>query len=198
MSVLSSIGGVLNSRKAGNVLLLVLLLFGGYYFAVRGMRFFAVPSQSMEPTLLPGDQLVTLKESSYQRGDIVVFRAGGEYLVKRIAGVGGDRLLIAEGALFINDSYASEPYILEPMRYSVSPPVEVPEGNVFVLGDNRNNSEDSSYDRMTYPVSSIIGKVVFRYFPYDRWGRVSPYPLQTANELAPAEIRAGRGAAATP
>ena len=183
MSEASTFGRILRSRAAANVLLAVLLLIGVYFFAFRGMRFFAVPSNSMEPTLEPGDQLVTLKYAAYERGDIVVFRTNGEYMVKRIAAVGGDSLLIAEGALFLNESYASEPYIMEPMVYHVSPPVEVPEGHIFVLGDNRNNSEDSSYDRQTYPVSSIVGKVIFRYYPYARWGRVQSYPLRTADEL---------------
>jgi len=188
MSFLSSVRGVLRSKTAGNVFLLILVLIGGYFFAIRGMRFFAVPSQSMEPTLLPGDQLVTLKQDTYERGDIIVFRDGGEYMVKRIAAREGDRVLIAEGALFINDSFASEPYIKEPMVYNLSPPVEVGQGQVFVLGDNRNNSEDSSVDGRTHPVSSIIGKVVFRYYPYERWGTVQSYPLRTAEELGlPAE-----------
>ncbi|MBI2435595.1 MAG: signal peptidase I [Candidatus Hydrogenedentes bacterium] len=174
----------LSDRRIGNYVLLGLVIIAGYFFAFRGMRFFAVPSQSMEPALLPGDQLVTLHESHYQRGDIVVLREeNGEYLVKRIAGLPGDSILITEGALFINESYASEPYIKEPMSYTAAPSAPVPPGHVYLLGDNRNNSDDSSANGTNYPLSSVVGKVIFRYYPYDRWGAVASYPLRTVDEL---------------
>lgn len=175
--------GILHSRRVGNVVVLVLLLIAGYYFAFRGMRFFRVPSESMVPTLLVGDQLMTLRQPEYHRGDIVVFRdTNDEYLVKRIAGVGGDSILITEGSLFINEAFVSEPYIKEPMIYTVVPPVLVPPSEFFMLGDNRNNSEDSSIDRHTVPLAKVVGKVMFRYYPYDRWGRVPSYPMETVDE----------------
>lgn len=168
-----------------------------YLGFVRGMRFFAVPSESMEPTLNRGDYLVTLNAAEYTRGDIVVFadpiRDGGN-LVKRIVGIGGDTVAIQAGALFINGQYASEPYILEPMVYEVFPPVEVPDGHVFVLGDNRNDSEDSSYwatlgedpgippglrANPTVSVDSIIGRVRYIYLPWSRRGPVQSFPLST-------------------
>lgn len=165
-----------------------------YLGFVRGMRFFAVPSDSMEPTLYRGDYLLTLSESEYHRGDIVVLKDPTEAgnLVKRIVGVGGDRVSIQAGALFINNQYASEPYIKEPMVYEVFPPVVVPAGHIFVLGDNRNDSQDSSYwaiakdnpsvpDALrvdpTIPVEDIIGKVRYIYLPGSRRGPVRSFPL---------------------
>ncbi len=166
-----------------------------YLGFVRGMRFFAVPSASMEPTLRRGDYLVTLNAEEYRRGDVVVLRdptIEGGNLVKRIVGVGGDVVAIQAGALFLNGKYASEPYILEPMVYELFPPITVPEDNVFVLGDNRNDSEDSSYWAIvrsdpeipaelkadpTIPASDIIGRVRYIYLPGSRRGPVAAFPL---------------------
>jgi len=169
---------VIFGRKAGELatLLLVALLF--YLFVCRGMRFFEVPSGSMEPTLLPMDRLITLDERTYGRGDVVVLRDPQDkqgYIVKRIVAVGGDTVSVSGGALHVNGKYVSEPYINDPPQYYVSP-VRVPEGEVFLLGDNRNNSDDShGSPEQGHPVESIIGRVRFIYYPYSRFGSVKRY-----------------------
>ena len=177
-------------KKAGAVALVLLTLACVYLFVFRGTRFFMVPSGSMEPTLMPSDMLVTMREPAYRRGDIVVLRHNGEYLVKRIVGLGGDSLMVVDGALFINGKYASEPYVREPMRYAIDSPVAVPGDGVFFLGDNRNQSDDSSLPKESWDakfyydlasVSDIVGRVVFRYYPYDRWGPVASYPLTNSD-----------------
>jgi signal peptidase I len=160
-----------------------------YLFAGRGMRFFLVPSSSMEPTLLRQDYLVTLKEKDYRRGDIVVMKdpeVEKGYLVKRIVAVANDTVAIEGGALSLNGAYASEPYLPEPMAVDLDP-VEIPEGHVFVLGDNRNHSDDSSvWEReengrkvrgLPLPAKTIIGKVRYIYNPISRMGPVSGFPL---------------------
>ena len=122
-------------ERAGYAFIAVAAAVLAYLFLGCGMRFFLVPSRSMEPTLYSGDYLLTLKPAAYRRGDVVVLRdreAGGGYLVKRIVGVGGDTLKIEDGALYLNGLYASEPYIAEPMTFSVFDPVTVPEGEFFV------------------------------------------------------------------
>lgn len=166
-------------KPGGQIFLVIFLLLVAYFFGLRGMRFFRVPSESMLPTLHPTDQLVTLKEKTYRRGDIVVMRdtEDGGYFVKRIAGKAGDELLVQGGALYINGGYASEPYVMEPMRYAFREPTRVPEGRVFVLGDNRNNSDDSSIDLKSFPEEDIVGRVCYIYFPYSRFGGVPSYPL---------------------
>lgn len=172
-------------KPGGLALILILACIGVYFFGIRGGRFFLVPSASMEPTLMTGDYVVTVREAEYQRGDIVVFRSpeDGGYIVKRIAGLGGDELMVAFGGLYINGLYASEPYIREAMIYSFEDPFVVPPGEVFYLGDNRNYSEDSSTTMTTKPLTDIVGKVIFRYYPYERSGKIRSYPLKSLAEI---------------
>jgi signal peptidase I len=171
---------ILHGKAAGNVVLLFLVLAGAYFFLAREARFFRIPSSSMEATLFPVDHIVTMADGTYGRGDIVVLRESehpSDFFVKRIVGVGGDAISVRMGALHVNGEYASEPYIMESMEYEISAPVVVPEEHVFVLGDNRNNSSDSHDALETFPVDMIVGRVRFIYYPYDRFGTVSPFPL---------------------
>ncbi len=171
-------------KKGGEILLLLLSLLGLYFFAYRRGQFFRVPSASMAPTLLRGDQIVTVRESSYGRGDIIVLgdpEDGKSYIVKRIAAVGGDTVFVTGGALYVNGAYVSEPYTSEPPNYQMDP-YNVPEGCIFLLGDNRNDSDDSHmWSERALPVSDVTGKVRFIYYPYDRFGFVSGYPPVTAD-----------------
>lgn len=179
---------LLHSKKAGWIAVAMLAALAVFAFGPLGVRFFLVPSSSMETTLMPGDMIVTMREDALHRGDIVVFRHNGEYLVKRVAGLPGDEVSVADGALFLNGKYASEPYMREPMGYVIDPPVRVPDGRMLFLGDNRNHSDDSVPDRKDEGFDfadreSVIGRVVFRYYPYDRMGRIRSYPLtNTAGE----------------
>jgi len=175
-----------------------------YFFVWVGVVPFKVPSGSMMPTLVPGDFLFCVPQPAYHRGDIVVLMdpiPPGGYLVKRITGMPGDTVSAENGYLAINGTYASEPYIREPMNY-VMPPRQVPDGEVFVLGDNRNESDDASHWlidpatgdgietndstvdevggetwKRTVPIDTIVGKVVYIYLPFDRMGPVRSYPL---------------------
>ncbi len=102
-------------RYAAYIVILCVSVVLIYLFAGRGMRFFLVPSSSMEPTLLRRDYLVTLREGAYHRGDIVVIEDPEDkkgYLVKRIVATQGDTLAIDGGALFLNGKYASEPSLV--------------------------------------------------------------------------------------
>lgn len=180
--------------KGGAVASALLVLMAGYAWFGAGIRFFLVPSRSMEPTLLDGDMIVTVPAREYRRGDLVVFRHQGEVLVKRLIGLPGDTVQVVDGALFLNGRYASEPYCKEPMKYLLADPLTVPDGRFFFLGDNRNQSEDSSEaaqegneiepDAVFGDLSRIIGRVVFRYYPYSRFGPVSSYPLRPLQGMA--------------
>lgn len=162
-----------------------------YLFTVREMRFFKVPTSSMEPTFYPNDYLMSLSHPEYHRGDIVIVHdpvGDGGYLVKRIVAVGGDMVAAEGGGLLLNDAYASEPYVKSPMTYRMSPQT-APAETVFILGDNRNNSDDShSWDPRDprNPISpfistdDIVGRVHAIYLPWKRMRWVRSFPLENA------------------
>ena len=175
-------------RPGGQALLLILTVLAVYMFAYRHCRFFLVPSASMEPTLLEGDYLVTLNEPRYERGDVVVVRDPEDpraYVVKRIVAMPGDTVGVSEGALYIKGAYVSEPYVLEPAQYELAP-VRAPDGEVILLGDNRNNSHDSHlWKHKSLPITDIIGCVRFIYYPYDRAGVFPRYRPFTVPQTGP-------------
>lgn len=164
----------------GQIAILVLAVPIIYLFGFREMRFFLVPSGSMEPTLYRQDYLMTLNKDEYAPGDVVVLRDPQDpksYVVKRLIATGGESVAVQNGAVYVNGRYISEPYILSPPQYDMDE-IAVPQDEVFVLGDNRNNSEDShAWPKATVPRNWIVGKVRFIYFPYARFGAVKGYPL---------------------
>jgi signal peptidase I len=147
-----------------------------------------IPSESMRPTLEVGDRLIVEKVSYHftmpHRGDIVVFnppeRAGGNgnAFIKRVIGLPGEHMRIHDGKVFVNDKPLTEPYIAEAPMYMEPdwdslnmPDGTVPAGCIFVMGDNRNNSQDS-HVWGALPIKNIIGETVFRFWPPNRVGPV--------------------------
>jgi signal peptidase I len=136
---------------------------------------FRIPSESMEPTLKPGDQALVDKLSGHtpKRGQLVAFHLpgnGGEVLLKRVVAVGGDTVGLEDGVLVVNGNQVREPFVNHKAIDSVYfGPVRVRPGTVFVMGDNRANSEDSR-DFGAVRTSSIIGRAVARVWPPARWG----------------------------
>ncbi len=143
-----------------------------------------MPSNSMDPTLYIGDRLLVEKVSyrwqSPQRGDVVVFapppqltRLGyesGQAFIKRVIGEPGQTVQVRQGQVVVDGVPLQEPYILEPPAYTMNP-VVVPEGQVFVMGDNRNDSNDS-HVWGGLPQGNIIGRARWRFWPLDRFGPV--------------------------
>ncbi|MGQ9497290.1 MAG: signal peptidase I [Desulfotomaculales bacterium] len=135
---------------------------------------FYIPSGSMEPTLLTGDRIIVSK-LSYRlgvpgRGDIIVFkypRDPSRVFVKRVIGLPGETVALRESKLYVNGRQIPEPYLPEGLRFADFGPVRVPAGHLFMLGDNRNSSDDSRVwgflDKRL-----IIGKAVAIYWPPDR------------------------------
>jgi signal peptidase I len=137
---------------------------------------FRIPSDSMAPTLVAGDQVLVDKRAysggAPRRGDLAVFRAPrtGEILLKRVVAVGGDTVGIEDGVLVVDGRRPREPYADPDAIDSVYfGPVRVRPGTVFVLGDNRANSEDSR-DFGAVPADRMIGRVRARIWPPGRWG----------------------------
>lgn len=116
-----------------------------------------------------------------KRGDVVVLTppepGEDKPYIKRVIGLPGDEVVVHEDGVFINDSQLIENYVDSKNRcdtgwqYCDGVPVTVPEGNVFVMGDNRSNSEDSRYFGVV-PQENIIGKAWVVYWPDDAWGVV--------------------------
>lgn len=147
------------------------------YFLVRTFLFetYRVVGQSMDPTLEQDERLIVSKLSyrlhEPQRGDIIVFhdtQDRSRNLIKRIIGLPGEVLRIEQGKVFINDRLLDDSYIPNFSPYS-QPPTAIPEGQYFVMGDNRNNSSDSR-SWGTLPAGSIVGKATFTYWPLRLWG----------------------------
>ena len=177
------------SKALAYTLLLVVVVPFLVCYYVLGMRFFMVPTDSMVPTLVPPDYLITFPNKHYEHGDIVVLtdpRDPSLYLVKRIVALENDRIVISGGVVTLNEGYVSEPYLAEPIRYEM-PLYRVPTGEAFVLGDNRNASADShnwganaqKSHPEAVPLTSIIGEVYYVYLPVERARRIHPYPLRS-------------------
>ena len=134
---------------------------------------FRIPSESMRPTLRAGDSVLVEKLAhSVHRGDLVVFRrpGDGEILLKRAVAVAGDTVAIEDGALYVDGRRRHEPYADPRAIDSVYfGPVRVPAGTLFALGDNRADSLDSRQFGAV-PVRRVIGRVVARIWPPERWG----------------------------
>jgi len=149
-------------------LLLALLLFlviNGVSSRVR------VENISMKPTLQPGNLLLVnklaYKWGEPKHGDVIVFHYQGsknDDYIKRLIGLPGDVVTVKNRIVYVNDIGLTEPYIADLPAYEGS--WIVPEGNVFVLGDNRNNSSDS-HQWGFVDMKDIVGKALFIYWPLD-------------------------------
>lgn len=135
---------------------------------------FFIPSGSMEPTLQIGDRIIVSKISYHfyepERGDIVVFKYPLDPkrdFVKRLVGKSGETVAIRNSKLYINGQQVPENYLPAGLKFNDFGPVKVPDGHYLMLGDNRNNSDDS---RVWGPLPGdlVVGKAVLVYWPLNR------------------------------
>jgi signal peptidase I len=161
------------------------LFLGGFAWAAVVYRPYTVPTSSMEPTVQPGDKVLAQKVSGDQvhRGDIVVFKDklwGDLPEVKRVVGVGGDKVSCCDmkGRLMVDGKPVDEPYLATPGLASASKfSTTVPKGELFLVGDNRNVSEDSRLrlddsQQGSVPVSDVKGRVEATAWPLGRVGTI--------------------------
>ena len=155
-----------------------------------------IPSESMLPSLKINDKIFVEKITEHTKGikrsDIVVFFPpflekdrndifstitrklsfpNHEAWIKRVVALPGEKVMIENGIVYINSSPLEERYIKEKPFYNMEEKI-VPEGSLFVLGDNRNNSADSHIWGFL-PEKYVVGKAIFRYWPLERIGTIS-------------------------
>jgi signal peptidase I len=160
-------------------LVISILLFAAINFISARIR---VESVSMRETLHPGDfvlvnriayQIGDITTGNIKRGDVVVFEppfAAPEPYIKRVIGLPGEVVSIQDGNVYIDDVLINESYIQN--QFYSDGTWQIPQEEIFVMGDNRNNSSDSR-SWGSVPIENIIGKALFIYWPIEQWGGLS-------------------------
>ena len=135
-----------------------------------------IPSDAMVPTITKGDRLIVERihnNDNLKRDDIVIFDSDelNITIIKRVIGLPGDHIVIHDGIVNINGNDIKEDFVNKDSKYNGK--FDVPEGNYFLLGDNRTKSADSRYWKNPYIAKeSIKGIVTFRYYPFNKFGQL--------------------------
>jgi signal peptidase I len=153
-----------------------------FVVAQRTVQTYEVFMTSMEPNFHEGQRIVVNKAVYYfgdpDRGDVIIFASpenSGEDFIKRVIGLPGDTVEIKDQAVYINGVRLIEPYVAEPPYYTMAK-VVVPKNKYFVLGDNRNNSNDS-HNHWFVNRKDIRGKAWLSTWPPEEWGIIHNYEL---------------------
>lgn len=176
--------GTFWQRTRENVQIIAIALFLALFIRAFVAEPRYIPSDSMLPTLQVGDRLVVEKISYHfhppVKGDIVVFDppqqlqvqgyAKNQAFIKRVIATPGQTIEIHNGKVYLNNQPLNENYIAEPANYQMGA-VQVPEDQLFVMGDNRNNSNDSHVWGFL-PKQNVIGHASYRFWPPSRVGKV--------------------------
>ncbi|EEJ73073.1 signal peptidase I [Lactobacillus ultunensis DSM 16047] len=166
-----------------DIIIMFAILMGIYYFI---FSFFlsneTVSGPSMQPTFENGDRLIAVSHFTPKRNDIVILKAPdqkGALYIKRVIGTPGDMVTSKNDKLYINGKHIAEPYLNnsyerrdhrlgELYTNNFTLKERVPKDEYFVMGDHRDVSKDSRYFGFVKR-SSLIGRVVFRYWPFNQW-----------------------------
>ena len=140
------------------------------------VELYLVDGPSMRPTLQHAQRLVVNKFIYHfrapEKGEVLIFRYPKDPsrdFIKRVIAVPGDTIEIKDGNVFVNGELQNEDYILSKCRGDY-PKSTIPEGHFFVMGDNRNNSEDSRFPDVGFvPFDLIKGKAMLVFWPLDAW-----------------------------
>ena len=167
------------AREIAITIVLALIIF---FVARTTIQTYEVFMTSMEPNFTEGDRVVVNKAVYWfgepQRGDVIIFEEPNgteEDFIKRIIGIPGDTVEIKNGAVYVNGIRLQEPYVMAPPAYTMAT-ITVPEDRYFVLGDNRNYSNDS-HNGWFVEEDKIHGKAWLITWPPDSWKVVPSYKL---------------------
>lgn len=144
---------------------------------------FVIVEHCMEPGLHEEERILANKVVYHfhepERGDVIILHPPFNpelVYIKRIIALPGDTVEVRDGAVYVNGIKLDEPYIKEPPTYTF-PLTGIAGDEYFVLGDNRNNANDS-HKGWTVPRENIIGKAWLSFWPPKEWGLVHHYPLE--------------------
>lgn len=144
--------------------------------AVLWLPVLRIYGHSMNKTLEEGDIVLTIKGSEFETGDVIAFYYNNKVLVKRVIAQSGDWVEVnAEGDVYVNQKKLDEPYVLDKAlgESNIDYPYQVPDGQIFVLGDNRATSIDSRNTSIGgISQEQIIGEIAFRVWPLNETGSI--------------------------
>ena len=177
-------------REIGIAVLIAIAVFAVLQLNIQS---YTVRYSSMLPNIKEDDWIVVNKAvyrfSDPQRGDVIVFDPPFESphpYIKRVIGLPGDIVEVRDGKVLVNHVPVNEEYTMAWPDYEMAAK-EIPDYEYFVLGDNRNNSNDS-HNNWTVARGDIIGKSWFTYWPLDRWRVIKHYGYQELNVAGQQEV----------
>lgn len=166
-------------RRMMNGILVALLAVAAaaVLISVLFMPVLKVTGSSMEPTLSDGQYALCISTGRFKTGDVIAFYFNNKILLKRVIAGAGDFVDITDdGTVYVNNKAISEPYLTDKSKgedTDIEFPYQVPENKLFVMGDHRSTSIDSRNSNVgCISESDIVGRVIFRIYPFDKIGRI--------------------------
>jgi len=175
-------------REVGITILIAVAIFAALKLTIPN---YIVQYSSMLPNIEEGERIIVNRASYFfsdpNQGEVIVFKPPppnnpDEKFIKRIIALPGDTIEVKDKKVLVNGIPLEEEYIRDPPRYTMAAKT-IPEGEYFVLGDNRNNSNDSHHWG-TVPRDNIVGKAWFIYWPLERWGPIKHYSYPELTETS--------------